>query len=201
MGADTIDVVIEIPPLPEWMNPEGFKVFWVKNAKEHGASSAYVKLQGKMWRCVAAFATDADGMRGHARLVKFWEERLGKKVGVRAKTESHESAGLDLDEGDVLCAVLFDKHRAPKLTLVRITLEEARKKGAEINAPIIVLIGMQYSNAITPDVWIAGLLFADGYGEPSERIQDQLGDRAGKEVLKYFFEKGITELAKGAGQA
>ncbi|MGO8776220.1 MAG: hypothetical protein ACLQHT_18260 [Terracidiphilus sp.] len=51
------------------------------------------------------------------------------------------------------------------------------------------------------DLWIAGVCFAQDYGEPSKRIQEQIARRAVKEVINSALEEGVKALGMSAGQA
>jgi hypothetical protein len=99
---------------------------------------------------------------------------------------------------------LFDRERGarePKQVLLNTTEEAAYEKGKELDAPIIAFVGAELAPQSESDLWIAGICFAKNYGEPSQRIKEQLGRRAIKEVIYAGLEAGVKALGMKAGQA
>lgn len=121
------------------------------------------------------------------------------------RQEEEPEAADALPEGAILCAVIFDKHRKPKRTLVKTLEKEAWLQAGELQCPIMVILGIQFnrdssSKTTMPTTTLfVHFRFAVSYGEPSERIKEQLVRQAHVEIAAAFLEAGGR--AYGAGQA
>lgn len=222
IGDELFDFCAEIPaPLVV-----GLEEDWQEICMHGGAVSTHVVKLGKTWKCVASFAS----AEGRQRFAKAWEN-VGFRIGagpqdvaaIRNNIPAHlrESfdegvsaakgaceptdgwyiASVDSLEGKILSAVLFDKHREPKLVLLNTSDGAAYDKGIQINAAIVVFVGANPAPQSKRDLWIAGMRFAEGYGIPSERIREQLAQRAIKEVMMAALEEGTKAMGMRAGQA
>lgn len=224
MGEEIFDFNAEIPALPVERAQE-FEEDWLQICMRGRAASAHIVKLDKTWRCVASFTSE----EGRKQFAKAWEnigfrigagkqdvaairknipEKLRKAFdeGVKAGNQQMSSASrqgwkpMELPEGTILFAVLFDKHRETKLILPRTTEEEAATKGREIDAPLIVFISAKYAGGIDTDFSNPGMLVDPGYGDPSQRIREQLASRALKEVLNWG-EEQFKAFEASAGHA
>jgi hypothetical protein len=127
-----------------------------------------------------------------------------KASSVIMRQEDAPEAADELPEGAILCAVIFDKHRKPKRTLVNTLEKEAWLQAGEMNCPTMVLYGLQFNHiSVTkrmPSTLFVEFRFAVSYGEPSERIKEQLVRQAHVELQAAFLEASGGR-AYGAGQA
>jgi len=219
MGDEIFDFNAEIPAPAE--RAHEFEEDWLQICMRGGAATAHVAKLGKTWRCIASFTSE----EGRKQFAKAWEN-IGFRLGagkqdvaairknipekLRKAFDEGVKAGngragqawkpMELPEGTILFAVLFDKHREPKLILPRTTEEEAATKGREIDAPLIVFISAKHAGGIDTDFSNPGMLVDPGYGDPSQRIREQLASRALKEVLNWG-EEQFKAFEASAGQA
>jgi hypothetical protein len=125
------------------------------------------------------------------------EEAIGREV------ERHEihnrKEARDIREPDmVFVAVLFDRKRKVKEIIFHTDEVAATARGREIDAPVIIFVGLKHVGGIDTDLWIEGAVFLPDYGLPSKEIIARMKREGLKAVIKHGIERGRAAVAMAA---